>query len=69
MNDFGIDAEPATDGSQAHVFVVLDDWALNGEQVQSQPLTIEAVDRLIDSLIDTQRRAKELLAVYGKEAS
>jgi hypothetical protein len=68
MNEFGVDAEPATDRVDAHVFVVLDEWIENGPQVQSRALTITEVDTLIDRLIDAQRQARVLLAQYGHDA-
>ena len=69
MNSFGIETESATDGTEAHVFVVFSDWALNGDQIQSRPLSMSNVDALIDELIDAQRRAKSLLSEFGKTAS
>ena len=56
----GIDAEPAFDGREPHVFVYMTDWAVNGLSVQSKPLTIADVDYLIDQLIDAQRIARRL---------
>jgi hypothetical protein len=69
VNKFGIETESATDGIEAHVFVVFSDWALNGDQIQSRPLSMNDVDVLIDELIDAQRRAKSLLAEFGEVAS
>ena len=56
----GISAVPAAGNGTARVFLQLDHFYLNGRVVQSAGLSVDDVDRLIDDLIDAQRRAKAL---------